>query len=377
MGVSMVPHRHSKKIMNVDVCIIGGGLAGLTAALGSIRMGLSVLVIEKKKYPFHKVCGEYISLEAEGLLEWMDLPLDWKSLPRLDTFRYTGQSGKNFTAALPLGGMGISRFWLDDLIRIKIEAEGGIVLDGTRALDFSQNTHGFTVFTDSQNAPVVSCSWLLGTMGRNKSRFAHAANESPPTRRYIGVKRHVRANLPHNRIELLAFPGGYCGISAVEGNNRFCLCYLASESVETRNLEEFETTILKKNPVLRQYLTDFEPLTNRVATSGVFFQSRPLSQNGMLFIGDSAGMIPPLAGNGMSMAMHGAVLALEAIYLAKIKNWDLDKTVQFYQRSWKQSFSTRLSIGGYFNGLWKTNGRPRPPSGFFLLHPWCSLTRYG
>lgn len=248
------------------------------------------------------------------------------------------------------------------------------MLDGTRVLGFSREPDGFTVTTDSEATPVISSTWLLGTMGRNKSRFAFGKGEAIPARRYIGVKRHVRATLPLNRIELLAFPGGYCGISAVEEEDRFCLCYLAEESANTRNLDEFEADILRKNPVLSRYLSDFDPLTSRVATSGVFFQSRPLHQDGMVFIGDSAGMIPPLAGNGMSMAMHGAVLALEAMHLAKKQNWDPDQMAIYYERSWKQTFSTRLSIGRLFQRIMENNLASRTTIALFSAAPFLFST---
>jgi flavin-dependent dehydrogenase len=54
--------------MEVDLVVCGGGLAGLSAALMAGRMGFSVALVEKKTYPFHKVCGEYLSLESRSLI---------------------------------------------------------------------------------------------------------------------------------------------------------------------------------------------------------------------------------------------------------------------------------------------------------------------
>ncbi|MBC7511814.1 MAG: FAD-dependent oxidoreductase, partial [Ferruginibacter sp.] len=47
-----------------DITIIGGGLAGLALAIQLVKKGYSVALFEKEQYPFHKVCGEYISLES-------------------------------------------------------------------------------------------------------------------------------------------------------------------------------------------------------------------------------------------------------------------------------------------------------------------------
>ena len=52
-----------------DVAIIGGGLAGLSLAIQCASQNVSVVLFEKETYPYHKVCGEYISLESQPFLE--------------------------------------------------------------------------------------------------------------------------------------------------------------------------------------------------------------------------------------------------------------------------------------------------------------------
>jgi flavin-dependent dehydrogenase len=47
-----------------QVSVIGGGLAGLTLAIQLVDAGYSCVLFEKNSYPFHKVCGEYISMES-------------------------------------------------------------------------------------------------------------------------------------------------------------------------------------------------------------------------------------------------------------------------------------------------------------------------
>ena len=55
-----------------DAIIIGGGLAGLSLAIQLAQLKRSVLLLEKNKYPFHRVCGEYISMESWDFLESKD-----------------------------------------------------------------------------------------------------------------------------------------------------------------------------------------------------------------------------------------------------------------------------------------------------------------
>ncbi|MFQ3174733.1 MAG: flavin-dependent dehydrogenase, partial [Flavobacterium sp.] len=60
---------------NASVIIIGGGLAGLTAAIHLSKIGVSVILIEKNEFPKHKVCGEYISNEVLPYFNWLDLKI--------------------------------------------------------------------------------------------------------------------------------------------------------------------------------------------------------------------------------------------------------------------------------------------------------------
>ena len=96
-----------------DVSIIGGGLAGLAASILLANMGHSVALFEKEKYPFHKVCGEYISMESWNFLEELGLPLSSLQLPIVRRLLLTATNGGCFTTKLPLGGFGISRYLLD------------------------------------------------------------------------------------------------------------------------------------------------------------------------------------------------------------------------------------------------------------------------
>src|SRR5215217_8101748 len=96
-----------------DVAIIGGGLAGLSCAIQLSALGYSVIVFEKEKYPFHKVCGEYISLESWDFLIRVGVPLQEMNLPVINSLLLSSPNGKSFRTKLPLGGFGISRYKLD------------------------------------------------------------------------------------------------------------------------------------------------------------------------------------------------------------------------------------------------------------------------
>src|ERR1700750_446620 len=96
-----------------DVIVAGGGLAGLALSIQLARAGYSVALREKVTYPYHKVCGEYISLESWNFLEDLGLPLsDW-NLPIIRRLLLSAPNGQSLEHELPLGGFGISRYKID------------------------------------------------------------------------------------------------------------------------------------------------------------------------------------------------------------------------------------------------------------------------
>ena len=78
MGIPLANYR--SKMTNpppiYDTAIVGGGLAGLSLAIRLSKKGYHILLLEKEIYPFHKVCGEYISMESWGFLTALGLPLE-------------------------------------------------------------------------------------------------------------------------------------------------------------------------------------------------------------------------------------------------------------------------------------------------------------
>lgn len=105
-----------------DCAVIGGGLAGLTLSIQLATKGHTVILFEKEQYPFHKVCGEYISFESWNFLEGIGLPLSKMELPVIKTLNVTAPDGTILTADLPLGGFGISRYKIDyELYKIAVK----------------------------------------------------------------------------------------------------------------------------------------------------------------------------------------------------------------------------------------------------------------
>lgn len=338
-----------------DVAIIGGGLAGLALSIQLASQGRSVVLIEKERYPFHKVCGEYISMESWDFLKTLGVPLDALGLPLIHTLVLTSSKGKSFTTKLPLGGFGISRYTLDALMaQIAIE-KGVTLLQETKVEDVSSG-ESFQITLSSSKAGagrIIQAKVCCGAYGKRsnldvkwKRAFLHKGDRKLDN--YIGVKYHIHIDGKEDVIGLHNFREGYCGISKVEGD-RYCLCYLTKADALRKaggQLTKLEEEVLYENPFLRTILLnsvrneDF-PIT----ISQISFASKSQVENGVLLLGDAAGMITPLCGNGMSMALHSSKIAAPLINQFLKGAINRDQLYQTYQHHWERQFSLRLSIG--------------------------------
>src|SRR5688572_33011074 len=115
-----------------DIAIIGGGLAGLALAIQAAGAGYQVVLFEKERYPFHKVCGEYISFESWNFLQELGVPLSDMDLPVINRVMISSPNGKYIENRLPLGGFGISRYTLDHMLAKIARREGVVLAEDTK-----------------------------------------------------------------------------------------------------------------------------------------------------------------------------------------------------------------------------------------------------
>jgi len=130
---------------NFDVLIIGGGLAGLTAAIHLSQKKLKVVLVEKSGFPRHKVCGEYISNEILPYLNWLGADVSELQPTNISQFRFTTHNGKTAEAQLPLGGFGISRYALDEFLYQKALANNcSILKENVTEVEFNNDSFKVT-----------------------------------------------------------------------------------------------------------------------------------------------------------------------------------------------------------------------------------------
>jgi flavin-dependent dehydrogenase len=337
-----------------DLAIIGGGLAGLATAIEQAKNERKVILFEKKQYPFHKVCGEYISNESWSYLIKLGLPLEEWKLPQIKHLKVSTAQGKELNQALGKGGFGISRYLLDHKLAELAKSKGVELHENTevKKVTFKANRHEVH-FTDKR----ICTDLLVGSFGKRSKldqQLSRKHLNKKNNKNYIAVKYHVKADLADDLIGLHIFRNGYCGISKVEGENRYCFCYLtlASELKKCNNsIEELEQKVLSKNKYLKNYLRYDRHFKAPEVIAQLNFDSKKAIEDHVFMLGDAAGLITPLCGNGMSMALHAAhnfSKLSENYFLGKVSRNELERQ---YSSWWKKEFGIRLMIGRSLQGL--------------------------
>ncbi|TAH25244.1 MAG: NAD(P)/FAD-dependent oxidoreductase [Cytophagales bacterium] len=335
-----------------DCAIIGGGLAGLSLAILLSRKGYKVILFEKKKYPFHRVCGEYISKESLGFLNHLGLATNQIDYADINEVLISAPNGHHLLRPLSLGGIGISRYFLDNELYKIAEKNGAEIIQETSVEEVNLIQHKYHIKTINNTYVAklaIACQGKNSNLNKNLKRKSLGPKEN-----YVGIKYHIKTDFSDNRIELHNFAGGYAGISKVE-NKTYCLCYLTKSKNLKRfngNIKKMEEEILYQNPYLKNYFTNSEFLFKEpITVSQITFSIKAPIVNQMLVLGDSAGTIAPLCGNGMSLALHASALAEKNIEAYLKEEIDLKKLQEIHQQTWVNQFAFRIRFGALIQKL--------------------------
>jgi len=343
-----------------DVAVVGGGLAGLATAIQLSRLGCSVILFEQKSYPFHRVCGEYISEESKPFLQELGLPFETLDLPEIRNLLVTAPDGRFVETSLNPGGFGISRFRLDAILAGIAQSSGVLIMEATK-VDSIRFDQGVMLIRHRQAETTAQV--VVGAFGKRSNLdllwqrpFVQA--KAGKLNNYIGVKYHVRINEPKDRIALHNFRDGYCGISAIE-EDLHCLCYLTTANnlgLCNNSIPRMQEELLMQNPHLNRIFKEASQVwVAPQSISQVSFMPKSQVHDHVLLVGDSAGMITPLCGNGMSMALHGSKILAGHVLGFIRKEISRAEMEQGFQRDWQNTFNRRLFAGRMIQSFFGSN----------------------
>jgi menaquinone-9 beta-reductase len=348
---------------NYDAIIAGGGPAGSSAAIHLAMQGARVLLVEQKKFPRAKLCGEFISPEclkhfaALGVAERM-MSAGGERLTQTVFYSRAGRSVKvpsewfdNQHAAL-----GLSRAEMDHRLMERARSAGVDVLEETQVTGLiheGQRVCGVqmrSAATSEARAAVV-----IDATGRARAlaRRISSASDQPHRRRphLVAFKAHFTAARPApSTCEIYFYPGGYGGLSAIE-NGLSNLCFIASARDVRACQADPEIvlqTVVAKNSRAAYALAKAKVRGEWLAVSlESFGRQEPVPAAGLIMIGDAAAFIDPFTGSGMLMALEGGELAAKTIakHLSALRHHGpFDLLARDYQQLYHQQFATRLRV---------------------------------
>jgi flavin-dependent dehydrogenase len=322
--------------VNVDVAIVGAGPGGSTLAALLARRGYSVALIDRDAFPRDKLCGEFLSYDALPIVD--ALGVDLGSAPEITSCRVVGRR-RTYAFDFPHPARGVSRMLLDDALhRCAIDSGAQSIM----AMATAVLRDGVTFDRGEVKARVVAGAW--GRWGRFDQQLGRAFVRDRSHRNF-GFKRHYRGTGVKGVIELYSFAHGYLGVNDVEGNiTNICgLVHATRLQGHKGRWEAFVETIRAEEPPLEMMYARYQPAQDGFLSSEpVIFRARSAVEEGIFMIGDASGVIDPLTGNGMAMAMQSALVAVPFIVEA-LQGGDRKRSEDGYRARHADLFGRRIA----------------------------------
>jgi len=340
---------------NFDVIIAGAGPAGSSAAIHLARGGTRILLIEQKKFPRPKLCGEFISPECKRHFETLGVAeamSDSAPAAITETVFYSARGHHVSIPSTWFGGpaaLGLSRAVMDDVLLRRAQECGVTVLEGatiSEPLLDGDDVMGVRVKTDG-NEQEYCAPLTIDATGRARI-LTRKLNHAEPTSKakLIAFKAHLRdTRVAPNACEIYFYPEGYGGLSTVEGEISNLCFIISAEQVKRHhsNPEVVVREMVMKNRRAAYTLERARPESEWLSASWERFgRQRPSPANGLLAIGDSAAFIDPFTGSGMLMAFESGELVADVI--RRHRGEPVSSLGAAYTAAYLQKFESRLRI---------------------------------
>jgi geranylgeranyl reductase family protein len=306
-----------------DVVVVGGGPAGVAAAISLRRRNRAVLLVDAARFPRDKICGESVSPEAWRLLRDLGAASRVAALSphEIRGMALTSPDGTRFHGDYTSGeaGFAMRRAALDSALLDVARAAGVEVREATRATgllgDGDDTVQGVHCDGETGGVP-VRARIVVGADGRRSlvGRSLRLLREVPGLRRFAVRGYWEGVQGLGDRGEMHVGRGGYCGIAPLSSTRANVAFVLGREAMRDAagDLERFyRRTLAVRFPRIAERLDRAGLLEPPRAVGPLALESRRVSAPGVLLVGDAAGFYDPFTGEGIALAMRGAILAAE------------------------------------------------------------------
>jgi flavin-dependent dehydrogenase len=329
-----------------DALVVGAGPAGSAAAAVLASRGARVLLVEKDRFPRDKVCGEFLAAEALPSLDRLGArdALETLGPERIREGSLHLASGAAVPFRLPEPATGISRPALDSLLAGRAVAAGAQARFETRVRAIEGGPEsGFRVRLAGEEEE-TRARVVIGAWGRWDALDRDLDRRFLRRGRFFGWNRGFEGGAPllAGRVRLYLYPGGYCGLSRVEGGE-VNLAGVVSERMHRRLGGGWDAVLRharQSNPTLDRDLAALSPGAREfLGTVPVIFTAKPPVENGMLMAGDAAGVLDPFSGQGQAAALASGVLAGDTAADFLEGRLPAASLLTEYERAWRSRFS--------------------------------------
>lgn len=337
-----------------DLIVIGGGPAGSAAAITAARGGAAgVLMLERGRFPRHKVCGEFVSAESLELLgsllhdKYLRVLNDAVRISRTRIY----MDGRTICAAVNPPAASIARFDLDAALW-ESARQCGVE---TRQQAMVRGIEGQGPFRVSTSNGDFETRAVINASGRwsNLNGTAVASEE-----KWLGLKAHFNERNPQPSVDLYFFDAGYCGVQPV-AEDRVNACAMVRADVASTLEEVFE-----RHAALRERSRNWTLASDPVTTSPLIFREPRAERNNVLLIGDAAGFVDPFVGDGISLALRSGSIATGCVARALAGEASWHQSIDEYRNAYRSSLLPVFRASSRLRQLLKL---PRPARWPLLL----------
>lgn len=359
--------------MSYDLIIIGGGPAGTSAAISAARRGATVLLLERGRFPRHKVCGEFVSAESLSLLrDLLDLHnaallRDAVPIPRARIFL----DGRILETVVEPAAASIARMDLDAALWHSATSAG---VDARQQVT-AQSIRGPGPFRIATTDGEFEAKAVANASGRWSNLNLPPTENGRRREKWLGVKAHFAEPFPDPSVDLYFFEGGYCGVQPVTVTGDGSTGRVNASAMVRADVASTLAEVFAQHPALRERSRNWTPLSDPVSTSPLMFREPQPERDGILMVGDAAGFVDPFVGDGISLALRGGALAAQCLTRFFAGETSLPDAVRRYREEYKQSLLPVFRASSKIRRMLVLSGAIRRPL-LFLLESSPAITRY-
>jgi geranylgeranyl reductase family protein len=339
-----------------DVAVIGAGPAGSSTAITLARLGYAVILLDRARFPRHKLCGDFLSPINWPLLEQLDVAgaVRESRHVKISRFALCSAAGQMAAAPLPLPdalhcGLGLQRSVLDELLIKRAKRAGVAVEEGYNVTALSREKFGWAIKCRAGSAGEIRYARLVvGADGRNSKMARQLKLDAAQPRLGGSIGFQVRLKLTGaltDSVEVYQFAGGYAGLLRLD-HETINLAFTLERSClrPAASFDALRKHCLDRNPALRELLLRAEPCSELRSIWPIHFAARKRYGNGFLLVGDAAQVTEPVTGEGIYFALKSGQLAAQSIAAGLQRQQWLDHELARYGSACRRAFRKRTRL---------------------------------